>query len=66
MSKLNGILEICEYFKVSEATAMDMILHQELPAEKKDGLWLAETSSIDRWQKIKKGIEKEIRQKEGP
>jgi len=48
-------LEICEYMKVSEATAMDMILQQGMPAGKKVGEWVSDTSNIDKWQKIKKG-----------
>lgn len=70
MSKLNGILEICEYLKVSESTAMAMIHHQSLPAVTKDGIWLSDTTDIDKWQRInigsKTGPDKKKAGKSGP
>ncbi len=61
--KLTGINEIKQHLDVTEATAMDMILIQGLPAKKdKNSVWISDTDKIAAWQgvdhkKIKKNAE---------
>ena len=48
--KLMGINEIKQKLGVSEATVMDMIHFEKLPAKKEKGVWQMKASDLAIWQ----------------
>ena len=52
MGILVGMKEICGYVKKSEATVLDMIRAQGMPARKISGwVWESDTDLIDQWRR---------------
>jgi hypothetical protein len=52
MSKdaLDGMKEICQYVRRSEATVMKLIRQQDFPAKKIEGQWMSSKTKIDIWR----------------
>lgn len=50
MGRIVGIENIQRYLAMSEATVMDMIHHEGLPAKKVSGIWEVDQAELDRWK----------------
>jgi hypothetical protein len=49
MARLEGMTQICDYVKRSDATVLSYIRQRGFPAAKLGSIWLSDTQKIDAW-----------------
>lgn len=49
MARLEGMNQICDYVKRSDATVLSYIRTLDFPAAKLGSIWVSDTQKIDHW-----------------
>lgn len=49
MARLEGMNQICDYAKRSDATVLAYIRQMDFPAAKLGSIWISDTDKIDDW-----------------